>query len=380
MAIRTFLQTAQCLPAADSTMLRGDHGIGKSALYRQLAKLIAKREGIVDFPFLDWRLSQCSEGDVIGLPSTDGEVTRFNPPDRYMMACIRPCFLCLDELNRATPEVMQAAFQIVLDRELNGRKLHPQSRVGVAVNNSAAYNVNEIDPALLDRFYVIDLNPDVSDWMTWAKSADVDFGGNIIPTLIDFISQNHKFLDPPKNAEPGEKHPSRRSWEKVSRALRYAGLDENPTEEAFYNVALGFVGVPAAIAFTEFARTIDTQITGEDVVNRYKKIRHKVLNKTKQEQLNNAIEKASEYIIKKEKITDAQGENLREFMKDLPGELRISLWTKLTQYGIDKLDLAKSVHKHLGDLVLDVFGVPMGEAGIGVVPNIPSIFKDTSKK
>ena len=69
-------------------------------------------------------------------------------------------------------------------------------------------------------------------------------------------------------------------------------------------------------------------------------------------------------------------------MKDLPNELRISLWTKLTSSGVDKRDLAKSLHKHHAKHVLEVFDIPMGPAGVGVIPNIPNIFqqKDEEKK
>jgi MoxR-like ATPase len=134
MQVRTFLKVAPLLPKTTSVLLRGAHGIGKSQVVRQVAGLIATVEGIPSFEVIDRRLSQMSEGDMIGLPSTDGEVTRFNPPTWYKQACDKPVCLFLDELNRATPEVMQAAFQVVLDRELNGWKLHPQTRVFAAIN------------------------------------------------------------------------------------------------------------------------------------------------------------------------------------------------------------------------------------------------------
>lgn len=374
ISVKTFLRIAPKLPASDSIMLRGIHGIGKSQLARQLALIIQTNEGHKKYPVIDRRLSQQTEGDIIGLPSTDGEVTRFNPPSWYKQACDEPVFLFLDELNRATPEVMQAAFQIVLDRELNGWKLHPQTRVMTAINSSAAYNVNEIDPALLDRFWARDLVPDVEDWLEWGNSKDAKFGGDIHYSVLDFIRQNEKWLDPPKDAQPGDVNCSRRSWEKLDRALKHAGVIEEPKDENFYQIAMGYVGTPAAIAFTDFAKSIDNQVTGEEIVNGYKKVKAKV-NKLGQERQNIALEKAAEYVVKLDKVTDKQGENLRDFMHDLPGELRIALWTKMTQHGIDKLELAKSVHKYCAEKVLDVFGVPMGDAGVGVVPNIPGIFK-----
>ena len=380
MSVSTFLRVAPKLPAATSIMLRGNHGIGKSQLGRQLAKIIAEAEKITDFPVIDRRLSQVSEGDIIGLPSTDGEVTRFNPPDWYKKACTQPVFLFLDELNRATPEVMQAAFQIVLDRELNGWKLHPQTRVMTAINASAAYNVNEVDPALLDRFWVIDLTPDAKDFLDWARKENTDkkHGYNCLPLVTEFMSDAaiaDKWLDPPANAEPGKKHVSRRSWERLGDALAIAGVDADPQSDNFYPICVGYVGLEAASKFTEFAKTVDIRFTGKDIVDRYDVVRQRILSKKRNELLNDAIEKASNHVQKLDRITEAQGKNLTRFMEDLPGELRVSLWTKMTAAGVDKLDLAKSIHKYLAKDVLDVFGVPMGEAGIGVIPNIPGIFK-----
>lgn len=381
MSVHTFLLVAPKLPASASLLLRGNHGIGKSQLGRQLAAIIAKNEGIEDFPVIDRRLSQVSEGDIIGLPSTDGEVTRFNPPDWYKRACDKPCFLFLDELNRATNEVMQAAFQIVLDRELNGWRLHPQTRVMSAVNSAAAYNINEIDPALLDRFWVIDLMPDVKDWTTWARAENSkkEFGCNCLPVIVDFISNEEKWLDPPKDAEPSVVHTSRRSWERLGDALQAAGVADEPQNDLFYPICLGFIGTEASIKFVDFAKSQDSRFTGQDIVDRYSQVRNKVISKKRAELLNTAIEKASDFVQKLDKISEAQGKNIAAFMKDLPGELRISLWTKMTQSGIDKLELAKSLHKHLAPHILEVFGVPMGEAGIGVMPNIPGIFKQPAK-
>jgi hypothetical protein len=99
-----------------------------------------------------------------------------------------------------------------------------------------------------------------------------------------------------------------------------------------------------------------------------------------QDQLNGAIEKVAEYVTGNlTKLTAKQGENLKGFMNDLPGELRISCWSKLTAHGLDKIELAKSVHKYCVEAILDVFGVPVGEAGVGVTPNIPGVLKGGTK-
>jgi hypothetical protein len=374
MSIATFTSVVPMLPTTTSILLRGPHGIGKSQVVRLAARILQAQEGLKDYPVIDRRLSQMSEGDMIGLPSTDGEVTRFNPPDWYKRACDKPQVLFLDELNRATHEVMQAAFQIVLDRELNGWKLHPQTRVFAAVNASAEYTVNEMDPALLDRFWTIDLKPDVKDWLDWAKGE-----GTICHSVVDFITSNDKWLDPPKQVEVGAVSPSRRSWERLSRALENAKIADEPTHTLFYPLSMGYVGVEATIAFVDFAKSQDNRVTGKEVIEGYGKVQDKVKRMT-QDQLNGAIEKVAEYVTSNfTKLTAKQGENLKSFMNDLPGELRVSCWSKLTAHGMDKLDLAKSVHKYCAEAILEVFGVPAGEAGVGVTPNIPGVFKNGGK-
>lgn len=393
MSIKTFKSVAEKLPPHTSILLRANHGVGKSRVVRQVASKVRKellKRGVISsaagFPVIDRRLSQMTEGDMVGLPSTDGECTRFNPPDWYKKACDEPCALFLDELNRATPEVMQAAFQIVLDRELNGWKLHPESRVYSAINNSAIYTVNEVDPALLDRFWAIDLNPDLKEFCTWARDEDPEQGGNLHPCIPDFIESTTKhtgesWLYPPKNVESGSVTTSPRSWEMVHHALTYAGIINDPESETFYHMCLGFIGTEASIAFREYCKNVDSRITGDDVVNKYgdKSVKAKV-KRLGQGRQNDIVDKVADYVVKNlTKFTDKQGNNVKELMKDLPEELRISLWSKLTSQGIDKLELAKSVHNYCAEIVLGVFGVPMGEAGIGVVPNIPGIFKDSTK-
>lgn len=365
MSIKTFLNVSEVLPVATSVLLRGPHGIGKSQIVRQVAASFKLK-------VIDRRLSQMTEGDMIGLPSTDGEVTRFNPPDWFKNACTTPVCLFLDELNRATPEVMQAAFQIVLDRELNGWKLHPDTRVYSAVNSSAAYTVNEIDPALLDRFWTIDLTPTIEDWLSWAQA------GNIHEIISDFIAGNEKWLDSPKDVDPGKVCPSRRSWERLSNALVCAGVIESPDDALFYPLSLGYIGTEASIAFHSFVKTINNQVTGEEVLRDYEGVKKKVI-KLGQERQNVLIEKVSDHITKKLRVIDEkQGANLKAFMNDLPGELRIACWSKLQQSsGTENLELAKQIHKYCVDGVLEAFGVNAA-AGTKTVP-VPAPKKKSEK-
>jgi hypothetical protein len=225
------------------------------------------------------------------------------------------------------------------------------------VNASQEYTVNEIDPALLDRFWVIDLRPTAEDWLAWARGP-----GDIHPTVVDFLAHDDKWLDPPKGADPGGKHTSRRSWERLSKALVSAEVADEPNDPRFYPMCMGFIGVEATIAFHDFAKTVDNRVSGKDVVEDYPKVRAKVKRLTV-DRLNPVIEKMAEYVTKElKKLNDKQGANLKAFMKDLPDEHKIFAWTKLATQGVEKLDLAKSVHKWCAEEVLGTFGVKMGES------------------
>lgn len=385
MTIKTFVEVASVLPSTTSILLRGDHGIGKSQLVREVAKAREEGHEKISRKVIDRRLAQMTEGDMMGLPSTDGNVTRFNPPDWYVQCCEEPCVLLLDELNRANVEIMQAAFQIVLDRELSGRALHPDTLVFAAINTGASYTVNEVDPALLDRFFVVDLIPDAPEWIDWAQRKNPRTDRSFVNELVvEFIRDQPKFLDTPREAEPTDVTTSRRSWERLSNALEDVGIINDNSHPLFYPICLGYVGTNASIAFRKYAMTFDKTISAEEVLDKFstKKVQKKLLGPNldgipTQDTLNGLIDKVSDYVTTNlDEVTDKQGKNLAAFAGILPAELRLTLWHGLTKKGIEKTQLAISVHKHLCELVLSVFGVPMGEAGVGVTPNIPGVLQN----
>jgi hypothetical protein len=362
-SIKDAVRVCNALPSNITVLFRGETGIGKSFVAAQLASGFG-------IPVIDRRLSQMTEGDMLGLPSTDGEVTRFNPPDWYKRACREPVMLFLDEFNRATTEVMQAGFQIVLDRELNGFKLHPDTRVYAAINIGGRYMVNEMDPALLRRFFVIDLAPTAEDWVVYAKAKELE------PLVIDFISNNEAFLDPPsKEVEPNQVVPTRASWERLSAALKHADVSDKHEEPLFYAISLGFVGIEASIALQGFAKTFNAQVSGEDILERYPSVRKKV-KRLGQERWNICIEKVVDWCIKEcdtfEKanaatngkdangkgwmLTPEQGKNIGAFMEDLPHELRTSFWSKLSQNGGKHLAIIETTHKYVIRHVVEAFG------------------------
>ena len=336
MEIKTLISVLPVLPATISVLLRGPHGVGKSALPR----FVGEQLGL---DTLDRRLSQMSEGDLVGLPELVNGVTRFAPPDWYKQACERPVILFLDELNRATPEVMQAAFQIVLDRELNGHRLHPETRVYSAINHSPEYQVNDMDPALLDRFWVQDVEATVDDWISWAS-------GRVDGDLVDFIRQNPGHLRHQGTAEPGKVYPSQRSWERLDIALKHAELAADPANPLFLHVSKGLLGIETSLAFQDFVKNSQLRTKAEDVLNDWKKQEAKIKG-LGLDRKNDLIEKLCDHC-KSTDWSQKQVDNLSEFFDILPEELRLSLWTKVCAHGRSRMENIKKVHKLMGHKVV----------------------------
>jgi hypothetical protein len=365
------------LPAEIAILLRGETGIGKSFIVHQVAKQL-------NLPVIDRRLSQMTEGDLLGLPSINDSTTTFNPPDWFHQACQAPCVLFLDEMNRATRELQQGAFQLVLDRELNGFKVHPQTRVMAAVNIGGKYAVNEMDAALLRRFFVIDLQPDVNDWLDYAKISDVD------PMMIAFIAAHPAMLDPATKAAAGSVQPTRASWERLSTIIKMNNLATSPNDPQYFNLAKGMLGAEVASPLVQFGKNFKFQVTGEDVWLRYAVAKSGIPEKMQalgQEQWMTVLDSVAEYCKQWATLPQELGPNLKLFFHHMPIELRCDAWAKIAMAGSlntakpDHAEWAKSIHKFIvHEIVTEVFGVPVGKAGIGVKPQIPKVIADKMNK
>lgn len=346
--IKTFVNVAKVLPASQAVLIRGPHGIGKSNLVGQIALGLETHEGEKGLPIIDRRLAQMTEGDIIGLPELVDGVTRFAPVDWLLRACREPVVLFLDEINRATIEVQQCAFQLVLDRELNGHKLHADTRIFCAVNASAEYQVNEMDPALLDRFWTVDLEPTKEDWVAWASGNGVD------EVMIDFINHYPAHLRHVGQIEPGKIYPTPRSYEKLDTALslvRWTPLSLAGTTppEGFYALCTGFLGTEASIAFRDFVQNFEAQVSAGDILDNWKKNKAKVM-KLSADKHNAVIEKLVDNC-KENEWSVSQAKNATDFVKSLSGEMIVSFFNSVLE--TNNVPNIRSVHKFIGMLVVE---------------------------
>ena len=351
MDIKTFTRLAPKLPAEIAILMRGPTGVGKSHIAKQCAEEIG-------LPFIDVRGSTMSEGDVGGYPDIEGMkstgVMTFCMPSWFVRSCREPVVLMLDELNRSLPGVQQSFFQLVLDRELgndkdgNPYKLHPDTRVYAAVNHGSEYDVNEMDPALLRRFWTVDLEPTTQDWLDWAGNNDID------PITIDFIRNHpeHLRVDPGK-VEPGTICPTPASWHRLDESLRHMELAPSDLAgtgaEGVYALATGFVGLEASISYSEFIKRYERVVSAEDVLS------GGVNKKQCQElQASEALGVIDKLVVHSQENdwNKKQAKNAATFAKTRGGEQLVYFWNAISK--TQKLTNIQALHKELGQEVVKI--------------------------
>jgi len=298
-------------------LLRGRHGVGKSEVVYQIATDL-------DMPVVERRASQMTEGDLIGLPKTDGDITSFCPPDWFQEACDKPVVLFFDEVDRAVNEVRQGLFELTDSRKLFGKPIHPDTVIIAAVNggeHGSQYQVGEMDPAELDRWTVFDVEPTVEDWLDWGKS-------NIDGIIWDFINQNRSHLEHGEDFEPNKVYPSRRSWKRLNDCLLSAGFlaPESKGDASLYHLSAAFVGMEAAVAFNDFSQNYERQVTIEMILDEGK------IEKTSDFGVNEhcaIIEKMEASESFSEELAEDKVQNLANYFVTLPSEAAMKLWTVL---------------------------------------------------
>jgi MoxR-like ATPase len=318
---KTFVSLAPAVSAARlPVLLRGRHGIGKSQVVYQIA-------GSLELPVIERRASQMTEGDLVGLPSIEGNRTTFNPPDWFKMACEEPAVLFLDEVDRATLEVRQGIFELTDSRKLNGHTLHPDTLIFAAINggeHGESYLVNEMDPAELDRWSVWDIEPTTEDWLAWGKT-------NVDSLIWDFINQNRGHLEHTSDIEPNKRYPSRRSWKRLNDVLAQAEqLEAGP---AMFNLAQSFVGFEAAVALNDFAKNYERVVTVEQLLEgeRVEALAAFSLNEHCA-----MVEKIEAEEICQAVMTDDHVSNLANYFVTLPSEAAMKLWSVISQGGVQE--------------------------------------------
>ena len=335
---KTFVSVApHVLAVKKPLMLRGRHGVGKSELVYQVASEMG-------LSVVERRASQMTEGDLVGLPRTDGDVTSFCPPDWLDECCNHARLLFLDEVDRGISEVRQGIFELTDSRKIFGNHLHPETVVIAAVNggeHGSQYQVGEMDPAELDRWTVFDVEPTTEDWLDWAK-------GTVTDVVWDYVNQNRSHLEHGDDYEPNKVYPSRRSWVRLDDCLNAAGMLGEEHNPAVFHLATGFVGFEAAVSFNDFVKNYERQVTVEMILDEGQ------VDKTTSFNINEhcaLIEKLEASTVFNGELTDDQCKNLANYFVSLPSEAVMKLWQALGNGNVENVTRFHKAQADSGETV-----------------------------
>lgn len=139
---KTYVENGQ------NILLIGLHGTGKTETIRELANELGMKVKSYSCATLD------PFTDLVGVP-----VPRTDANGREYLKMVRPLdideaeILFFDELNRARQETLDAVLEIINNKTINGEPL-PNLKCCIGAINppNGEYKVEELDPALIDRF------------------------------------------------------------------------------------------------------------------------------------------------------------------------------------------------------------------------------------
>lgn len=134
----------------------GNIGVGKSQIVKQF------HDEYVGGIFIDERASELDVTDLRGLFRISDSGTEFVPPKQYMDLTKEGVSgtLFLDEFNLAPEDVQKIMYKIILDRKVQQYTLSDKVFVVAAGNSQDEVSiVNEMSPALINRFVIVRYNP-----------------------------------------------------------------------------------------------------------------------------------------------------------------------------------------------------------------------------
>lgn len=224
-----------------------------------------------------------------------------------------------DEITNALPSIQGIAFNIVLDREVNGIWKLPENARIVAAGNDMKDSLaaNQLAEPLFNRFAHVYIKTTTEGWLKWASEH------NIHPAIYSYIAYKKgetlrsKYDGKKPNADP-------RKWEMASKMLYATGCPE---------MLRALVGEDITREFVEFCK--QQVITLDDVING---------NYTDRDM--QALNTAERYATTMElaRVDDDNLEKVRGFVTGLGAEFGAifdALWTHGDESKLERLAEAK---------------------------------------
>jgi MoxR-like ATPase len=311
--------------------LVGAMGIGKSQIIAQIAEELG-------IQLIDLRLAQMETGDLVGIPYLHKDRTFWGKPGWWPEENTKGILL-LDEINRAPNDVRQAIFQLILADHRGNRKLHthvlPKGWAVIAAMNppGGEYQVEELDKAMVRRFIMLTVQPDVESWLLWAKEKDEGKETpKVDPAITAFVAANKNLLNLTENFDV-EVKPSSDAWTMLSR-LREANVIPY---EAEFEIMAGLVGKESATAFRKWLdANYKRPVNGEEILNKYDEVEERLKEQKNDEWYATKLDLLTHLVTNKE-LNKKQTENLKRFIKDAPADIQAAFVQGLPPELIHKL-------------------------------------------
>ncbi|HBG5259453.1 TPA: ATP-binding protein [Clostridioides difficile] len=249
------------LSTGEVPLIVGESGIGKTALANKLAK-----ENDWSLIVIDGNLLK--EGEIGGLPTiesyvgvnsngykTEKKTTVYAVHNKLReideeISKSKTVLLFIDEINRCEHTVQQELMNLILNREINGYKLHDDVKILATMNPSSKYGsdfdyqVVDMDAAQENRFVWLNMESDHTQWIKWAIDEGIE--RKVIEFISTFPEYLHKINEDDVRATP-------RSYERVSKIYKvYKEKNNSIPRAVFLNVVKGNVGKVIAEEFISF--------------------------------------------------------------------------------------------------------------------------------
>lgn len=246
-----FYALLNTIPTTIPIYTEDKHGVGKSECIYQFAVQN-------DMDYLCMILSQRTEGDFVGIPFINEiEVERngskkkekfsvFAAPDIFARISTGKGILHLDEFPDASPDIRNAAQEIICARSFNGHRLGDGWRVILSGNppDTNAYQTGDLRPQLLSRVLKVSFCVTTDEWLSYMKKSD----GH--PAVISFIAKNDTHLFPPEKLEMNKSTPCPRTWKYLSDIMKSS--EEFANGSNLMTVANGLVGLESSVVFCKY--------------------------------------------------------------------------------------------------------------------------------
>lgn len=306
-------------------LVLGRQGVGKSAIIKKVAEELEENTDD-SFSFIKLQGSMLEHpADILGYPETDEEGKTKHLPHEWFHETQEydQGILFIDEFLRTAPPAQNALYDLILWGELGQYKLSENWSILCASNPpTSEYHVEDMDPALIDRFLVFPFKGNRRDWMNWAKEEDID------DDIVGYYQQHNELVTLQEPEIPFEITPTHRSLEMLD-ILYEPTMDD----DLLHAVITGTIGEENFESFRDYVEMSNSGITPEQVVEEYDQVRDRINDlihpdgTVEMQVLKPIAENVVDYLESESEDLDDTSElnvyrkNLKNFLTDIPREL-----------------------------------------------------------